>query len=142
MFNSKHKSGQILPVCTIKYLSDFDLTDMAAMTHSLKQKHRSFLFTAWGLSWIFYAQSNRLHAPSSISIFFICSPAWLSEKIHRSRSGEITMKRKGSCFTNLTNGMLRKLSYAERVLVGSKTPPARGTQRRFPPKHTENTIYF
>ena len=29
-----------------------------------------------------------------------------------------------------------------RVLVGSKTPPARGTQRRFPPKHTENTIYF
>ena len=52
------------------------------------------------------------------------------------------MKRKGSCFTNLTNGMLRKLSYAERALVGSKTPPARGTQRRFPPKHTENTIYF
>ena len=30
------------------------------------------------------------------------------------------MKRKGSCFTNLTNGMLRKLSYAERALVGSK----------------------
>ena len=25
---------------------------------------------------------------------------------------------------------------------GVKTPPARGTQRRFPPKHTENTIYF
>ena len=93
---------------------------MAAMTHSLKQKHRSFLFTAWGLSWIFYAQSNPLHAPSSISIFFICSAAWLSEKIHRSRSGEITMKRKGSCFTNLTDGMLRKISYAERVLVGSK----------------------
>ena len=43
---------------------------MAAMTHSLKQKHRSFLFTAWGLSWIFYAQSNPLHAPSSISFFF------------------------------------------------------------------------
>ena len=103
---------------------------------------RSFLFTAWGLSWIFYAQSNPLHAPSSISIFFICSAAWLSEKIHKSRSGETTMKRKGSCFTNLTNGMLRKISYAERVLVGSKIPPARGTQRRFPPKHTENTIYF
>ena len=30
------------------------------------------------------------------------------------------MKRKGSCFTNLTNGMLRKISYAERVLVGQK----------------------
>ena len=107
-----------------------------------KSMDRSFLFTAWGLSWIFYAQSNPLHAPSSISNFFICSAAWLSEKIHRSRSGEITMKRKGSCFTNLTNGMLRKISYAERPLVGSKTPPARGTQRRFPPKHTENTIYF
>ena len=35
-----------------------------------------------------------------------------------------------------------EISYAERVLVGSKTSPAKGTQRRFPPKHTENTIYF
>ena len=30
------------------------------------------------------------------------------------------MKRKGSCFTNLTDGMLRKISYAERVLAESK----------------------
>ena len=27
-----------MPVCTIKYLSDFDLTDMAAMTHSTEAK--------------------------------------------------------------------------------------------------------
>ena len=109
----------------------FDLTDMAAMTHSQKQKHGSIFFVhCVGFVLDILDPGNPLHAPSSISHFFICSAAWLSEKNHRSRSGETTMKRKGSCFTNLS-----------RVGRGIKTPPARGTQRRFR-KYTENTIYF
>ena len=35
-----------MPVCTIKYLSDFDLTDMAAMTHSTAAKAWIDLFSS------------------------------------------------------------------------------------------------